>query len=293
MPVRTALFHWHEHVDGDCVVEIRALRNRIELGQETRSAVACLGGPLEADQAALATVVAIHSRIGGDAARMIETLAAAAERRARASANADAYGAGARLSARLIAGLPLAFVPLAPMAKAPLTDPPGLVLLGLGVGLAVVGLAWVSALFPRPDPHDDPAAAIAEVMAAGVEGGGDVAGVLAEVCSSPPPGLAGKGLRIARLLKLGASWSEALARSGDSGLESLAETLSTAGSMGLPLAPALRNFAAVRREERERRFEAAIRRAPVRMAVPLAVCVLPSFVVLGVGPFLRGLSFAA
>jgi tight adherence protein B len=289
--VRTALLYWHEHVEGACAADLKALRNRIELGQETRNAIAGLGGPLEGDRAALATAVAIHSRIGGDAARVVESLAGAAERRLQAAANADAHGAGARLSARLIAGLPLAFVPLAPMAKAPLADPPGLFLLALGVGLAVVGLAWVSALFPKPDPHDDPAVAIAETIAAGVEGGGDVATVLAEVCSYPPPGLGGTGLRIARLLKLGASWREALTRSGDGGIESLAETLSTAGSMGLPLTSALRNFAAVRREERERRFEAAIRRAPVRMAVPLAVCVLPSFVVLGVGPFLRGLSF--
>ncbi len=291
--MRTAFLRWHEHVEGACAPELKALRNRIELGQRTRYATVAVGGPLEADSGALAAIVAVHSRSGGDASRMVDSVADAVERRGRAAAKAEAHGAGARLSARMIAGLPLAFVPMAPVTRAPLADPPGLLLLAVGIGLAVIGVAWVSALFPIPDPHDDPAAAVAEILAVGVDGGGDVATVLADVCSWPPPGLDGTGRRVTRLLALGASSTEALERSGDHQLETLGEFLKITVTMGLPLAPALRRFAETRRKERERVFESAVRRAPVRMAIPLALCVLPSFVVLGIGPFLRGISFSA
>jgi hypothetical protein len=51
-------------------------------------------------------------------------------------------------------------------------------------------------------------------------------------------------------------------------------------------------FAARRRAARSRDFDAAMRRAPVLMVVPLVICVLPSFLLLGVAPFLRGLSLS-
>jgi tight adherence protein B len=223
---------------------------------------------------------------------MVEGLAAASERRAESIADSEAHGSGAKLSARLIAGLPLAFLPVTPMTRAPMTDRPGILLLVCGVGLALAGVSWISALFPKPDPHDDAAAVIAEVMACAVEGGADVRSALLEICSHPPPGVT-KEVRLRRLVDLGVPSSEALERSGDESLATLGRSLAAATAMGLPVAPVLRDFASLRRSDKEREFEAAVRRAPVRMAIPLAVCVLPSFVVLGIGPFLRGLSFGA
>jgi tight adherence protein B len=288
--MRQALLCWHDRVGGGCRRGLVALRNRLELGQQTAAAVSSLGDPLEDDAAALATLVAVHSRTGGNAAAMVARLADSAERRMRAVAKAASYGAGARLSARLVAGLPLAFAPIAPMTRAPIGDPAGLFLLLLGGGLAVAGLAWVSALFPRPVPHDHPAAVVAETLAAAVDGGGDAASALRDVCANPPPGGDLVAPRIGRLMDLGASWTEALARSGDPDLGSLGASMRTAVAMGLPLSRALRDLAEAARAERERAFEAAVRRAPVRMAVPLSLCVLPSFVVLGIAPLLRGLS---
>jgi tight adherence protein B len=269
------------------------LRNRLNLGQRTRDAVASIGGPLADDAGALAALVAVHARCGGDASRMVDRFADSVQRRHRERGKAASHGAGAKLSARLVAGLPLAFVPLAPMAKAPLADGPGLFMLALGVGLAVVGLNWISAQFPNPDIHDDPAAVVADVLATAGEGGGDIAATLAELCRCPLPGLDGASPRIERLLALGAPWNRALERSGDLGLASLGKTIEATVTMGLPLASMLRGFAAARRADRDRLFEAAVRRAPVRMTVPLAVCVLPSFVLLGIGPFLRGISLAS
>jgi Flp pilus assembly protein TadB len=289
--MQAALLDWHLYVQSDERGELRALRNRLILGQSAHWAVAKLNGELEGDARALAAVVAVQKRCGGEAARMVESLAGAAERRVESYAKAAAYGSGAKLSARLIAALPLAFVPVTPLTRAPLTDRPGLFLLALGLGLALAGLAWISALFPEPSRHDDPAAALSEILACGVEGGADVRPTLLDVCTHPPPGLETSAGRVQRLLRLGAGWNEALAQSGDDALAELGRSLSTAVAMGLPLGPALRSFAGLRRTDDERAFETAVRRAPVRMAVPLAVCVLPAFVVLGIGPFLRGLSF--
>ena len=270
--------------------ELRRLSNRLRLGQRPVEAVNALDGVLEEDAAALAAVIAVVSRTGGDAARMVNGVADSARLRDELRATANSYGAGARLSARMVAGLPLAFVPLSPMSRAPLADPVALLLLVIGLGLAVGGLAWVSALFPRPQPHDDHAAAFADLLASSLDAGAGVTETVREVCSFPPPGLEGPVPRVAGLLDLGLPWMDALAGTRDEGLVRLSVTIRGAGALGLPIASSLRSFAAARRKERAAEFEAAVRRAPVRMAVPLAICVLPAYVILGIAPFLRGLS---
>jgi uncharacterized protein len=90
--------------------------------------------------------------------------------------------------------------------------------------------------------------------------------------------------RSARLVRLGATWTQALERSVDASLQQLGRTLLQAEDKGLPVAASLDAFAAATRREKARLFDAAIRRAPVLMVVPLVVCVLPAFVLLGLGP---------
>ena len=55
---------------------------------------------------------------------------------------------------------------------------------------------------------------------------------------------------------------------------------------GLPLAPLLERLAADARAQRRRRVDALARQLPVRLAAPLVVCSLPSFVLLAVVPLL-------
>jgi hypothetical protein len=52
----------------------------------------------------------------------------------------------------------------------------------------------------------------------------------------------------------------------------------------------LKSFSATRRAQRLRAFDAAMRRAPVWMVLPLSFCVLPAYVLLGLGPYLRSIS---
>lgn len=68
----------------------------------------------------------------------------------------------------------------------------------------------------------------------------------------------------------------------------LVDSLSSADRYGLPLAPVLERLAFDARQQRRRDAEAAARELPVRLAAPLVVCTLPSFVLLGIVPLLLG-----
>jgi len=66
----------------------------------------------------------------------------------------------------------------------------------------------------------------------------------------------------------------------------LADTLASADRYGLPLAPVLERLADEARRQRRRRNEVLARQLPVRLAAPLVLCTLPSFVLLAVIPLL-------
>jgi Flp pilus assembly protein TadB len=71
-------------------------------------------------------------------------------------------------------------------------------------------------------------------------------------------------------------------------LQRLGHTLARAERYGEPIAPLLDQLAADARQERRRASETAARQLPVRLCVPLAVCTLPSFVLLTIVPLLVG-----
>jgi len=66
----------------------------------------------------------------------------------------------------------------------------------------------------------------------------------------------------------------------------LADAFAAADRDGLPLAPVLERLAAEARHDRRRRADARARQLPVRLAFPLVLCTLPSFVLLAVAPLL-------
>ena len=68
----------------------------------------------------------------------------------------------------------------------------------------------------------------------------------------------------------------------------LVDSLSAADRYGLPLAPVLERLASEARQQRRRDGEAAARELPVRLAMPLVLCTLPSFVLLAIVPLLLG-----
>ena len=68
----------------------------------------------------------------------------------------------------------------------------------------------------------------------------------------------------------------------------LSEALLTSERDGIAVGPLLERLSAVTRQQRRQELDAAARQLPVRMAIPLVVCVLPSFVLLGVVPLFVG-----
>ena len=68
----------------------------------------------------------------------------------------------------------------------------------------------------------------------------------------------------------------------------LSEALLASERDGIAVGPLLERLSAVTRQQRRQELDAAARQLPVRMAIPLVVCVLPSFVLLGVVPLFVG-----
>lgn len=66
------------------------------------------------------------------------------------------------------------------------------------------------------------------------------------------------------------------------------DALVTADRYGLPLGPVLDRLAGDIRDERRRRAERHARTLPVRLAFPLVMCTLPSFVLIAIVPALLG-----
>lgn len=288
--MRAALETWPEHVSpGSLRDDLLRVRRRLRLGAEPIAALSPLAASLTDDVRTLQAVVALVTRTGGDASAMVVGLARAIEARAASASSARAAASGARLSGRLIAALPLGFLPLAPIADAPLLDPAGILLLVSGGGLCLAGMTWIGRLMPVP-PEDDPAAFLADLVAAVVRGGVALASALDAVAEAGASGATEDLERCRRLVRLGLPWPRALRHCDHAGLRGLASVLETAHAFGLPVGANLEAWARQRRAEVERGFESATRRAGVLMMVPLATCVLPSFILLAVAPFLRGLA---
>ena len=68
----------------------------------------------------------------------------------------------------------------------------------------------------------------------------------------------------------------------------LCEALLASERDGIAVGPLLERLSAVTRQQRRQELDAAARQLPVRMAIPLVICVLPSFVLLGVLPLFVG-----
>jgi len=67
-------------------------------------------------------------------------------------------------------------------------------------------------------------------------------------------------------------------------LHAAIDVLLAAARDGLPVASVMQRLSDESRDERRRATEAAIRTLPVRLALPLVCCILPSFVLLCVVP---------
>lgn len=277
VPPGAALVAWPAQA-GDALPVVAAVARRVALGVPPTVALR----PLRP----VARCFALHRSCGGSLPVLLERAAETIERDAAAARTARAATSGARLSARLVAGLPLAFVPF---TGAPLrADAAGAVLLGAGVALAGAGLWWIGRLLPVAPDGDDGAASLADDVAVALRGGVGLGPALEAAATHPPPDLEGALVRCRRRVRLGEHWVDSLRNEGGA-LEAVGEVIARSRAWGVPAAAPLTEWAALRRAQVRTDMQAALRRAPVLMVVPLTVCVLPAFVLLAFGPLLLGM----
>lgn len=169
---------------------------------------------------------------------------------------------------------------------------------GMLAGLLVAGLAalatapWRGRSLRRvlrlPTEAEPEVPGLADLLGAAVGAGSSVPGALVAVGRA-----AGgeRGLALARAgtaLGRGASWAVAWAGS-PSALDPLERALADAWHAGAAPLPVLRLVAAQVRRDVRQRAGVASARLGVRLVLPLGLCLLPSFVLLGIVPLVLSL----
>jgi Flp pilus assembly protein TadB len=170
-------------------------------------------------------------------------------------------------------------------------------LLGPAVGLAGAALVWTAAgrgessaerratLRARADlPH------LVGLTADAVRAGSDPAHALRHAADALPGPTADRLLARTHALSLGADPAAVWRRlADDPALAPLGRALARAHESGTPVADAIARLAVRSAEQARAEVEDRARRVGVRAAVPLGLCLLPSFVVLGIVPLAAAL----
>lgn len=284
--VREALCDWHLVVSGDRINPVLvAVARRLDLGADTTTALRALRA-FGADGASICRAITNHVDHGGSLAATLRSIGAVIEERDRLVHEARAASTAARLSGRLLAALAIGSVVLVGAWRG---APTGTVVMSSGAAaiLAGCGTAWMRRLQPRVPSGDHPVAALADLVAALLDGGMSLGSALDTALGD---GLDADMTSVVRRVRLGMSWSAALERSRDPAVRSLAVISWRALNAGLPVRAALTRLAADLREQRQRECTILARRAPVLLVLPLTLCFLPAFGLVMVAPLLRAVT---
>lgn len=132
---------------------------------------------------------------------------------------------------------------------------------------------------------------LVELIVIAVRSGATPAAAVTVAAPNAPPSLSPVLKDVEHRLRRGQRLADALAAFTE-GLghpaTAFVDALATADRYGLPLGPVLDRLADDIRSERRRKAERHARTLPVRLAFPLVVCTLPSFVLLAIVPALLG-----
>jgi tight adherence protein C len=130
-----------------------------------------------------------------------------------------------------------------------------------------------------------------ELLVLAIEGGAPPFDAFTDIASLVPPPVRPVVHFVVVQVRSGARMADTLAEVPQhfgAAFAPLAESLAAAERYGLPLTPVLHRLADDARAARRRAAEARARELPVRLAAPLVLCTLPSFVLLAVVPLLLG-----
>lgn len=252
---------------------IRQVAARIDAGSSVEDALTAeaVASARDGGVSALAAAWNVAVAAGSPLSPALRGAAAALRDRAEVVREVDVALSGPRSTARLVGWLPLVGVGFSLLLGVDVLgvltgSPLGVGLLGAGAVLAGVGRLWTAALVRRATPR------------------GEVPGLEEELIVIA----VNSGLSIERSRRLAA---EASGKAGLATVDGSAvdEVLALAERAGAPAAELLASAA----EQRRRSARASGRRAAadlgVRLLLPLALCVLPSFLLLGVAPMVLGL----
>lgn len=247
----------------------------IAAGSSPARAWTLVGGPsARSDTAAwedVSAVMDVAGQSGAPVAPTLQTLAAALRRTAAGERAVRVALAGPRTSANVVLALPLLGVVLAPLWGVDtlgvlVGSPFGWVCLAVACCLVVIGRAWSRRLVAALEPDGHVVGALLDAWAVALAGGGSWNGA---------------GDLVHAAMAHRAPGPDERAR--------LAETLALADRAGVPAAALLRNAAEDLRDDVAAASLAAAERLGVRLVLPLGLCVLPAFVVVGVVPVVVGL----
>ncbi|MFD6443486.1 type II secretion system F family protein [Promicromonospora sp. NPDC060204] len=251
-------------------------------------------GPRHAEAVVAATRLALD--VGAPLGRVLEQVAATLVAEAEAQAERAAALAGPRTTGRLLMWLPVAGGLLGWVLGA---DPVGTATDGgvgtgalvAGVVLLVVGRVWSDRLVATAGGAERPGVdvqVVLELLAAAMRSGAGVPRALQAV-GTAVDGPDGQVLvRAAHALVLGAAWERAWAHAPEA-LGPVVHALRGAWLDGAAPGEALRAAGAEVRHVRSAASRTAAARLGVRLVLPLGVCYLPAFVLVGLVPVLLAL----
>lgn len=221
----------------------------------------------------LAVAWSLAEESGAPLAPVLDRFGEAIRELGRVSERRDVLLSGPKSTIRLVALLPPAAMLLASALGfdpfAAFGSPVGLVSGIAGVLLLLLGVRWAQVLARRVSDADWVAGWEFELVAIGIGGG------------APPRHAMRRAVDAADLH--GAEWVQLALFARDGPLASL---IAQAERLGTPLGPALLAESQGSRSRARTELERAAERLGVGVLVPLGVCVLPAFVLLGVVPVL-------
>ncbi|MEK6342545.1 MAG: hypothetical protein V4737_01720 [Curtobacterium sp.] len=218
-------------------------------------------------------VLQVAERTGAPSATALRALARALRRSAAGDRAVRVALAGPRASARVVLALPVLGVGLSSTWGAGAVDvlvgsPFGWTCVAVAAGLVELGRRWTSALVRAATPDGHVPGVLLDAWAVALSGGGswtDAGRTVGEALQQP-----------------GRAGADAVERAR------LTEVLALARRSGVPAAALLRAAAEDVRDDAAAAGLAAAEGLAVRLVLPLGVCVLPAFVLVGVVPVVAG-----
>ena len=272
---RAAVLAWPPEASPKDRAEVERAAGLVALGVRPDEACVCAFG---ADGSELGDLLARAEATGGRAGRSLLHLASRMEERDASFRSIEATGAGTKLSARIVVALPLLVGGISVVRSGPTAAT--LALFAAGLALIVAGARWTARL--KPVAADDVCEHLALSLADAIEGGASIDAALGRLSleSGYADVLAGAREAVAR----GRLWPDGLACSGPETLRRIGRCCVSARRYGRPLAPVLRRLAESESKRRSAALDRELRRAPIRMVMPLTLCVLPGSLLIASAP---------